>query len=164
MNYLESIRVQHGLLQLLLDFDADLFVTLTFNLGYSYAAAKRKLERFHGHLDRLQLGKSWCKSTDRTRFIAVPETKNGTIHYHLLLKLPEHAREGFDFEKSAPALWKKITPAGTFDVKPIKAQEDHVGFAEYMTKQAWYHKSQENYVLWSEFVKTEVKERNSVSR
>jgi len=164
MNYLESIRLKHGLFQFLMDFDADLFVTLTLNLGYSLAAAKRKLEAFHARLDRLQLGKSWCKSEDRTRFIAVPETKNGTIHYHLLLKLPTHARVGFDFEKSAPALWKKITPAGTFDVKPIKIQADHVGFANYMTKQPWHHKSQENYILWSEFVKTEVKERNSVSR
>ncbi len=150
MNYIDSIKVQKGLVELLVEFDSDWFVTLTFNrTGYSYAAAKVQLERFHARLDRLQLGKHWSQSTERTEFIAVPEIRNGTLHYHLFLKLATDPRNGFDWEGSAPGLWKKIVPAGTVNIQPIGDKRRR---AEYVTKDAWRCASIEHFVLSSEFI------------
>lgn len=163
MNYLDSIQLKNGLFDLLMSFRPDLFVTVTFNLNYSYEAARLKLKRFHARLDHLQLGKNWCLSPDRTLFIAVPEMKGGTLHFHLLLRLPETARNGFVFENEAPVLWKRITPAGTFHCKRIETAEDHAKEANYLVKNAWHFRSQETYIVSSEFVGSGER-KDSVSR
>src|SRR5690242_8304865 len=135
MNYMEELAYKQSLCQMLCEFPADFFVTANFNKPeLSHKTAKAKLNHFHAVLDRKLLGKNWSQKPDqRTRFIAVPETKCGKLHYHMLVTIPaqgNHER----FQQFAPKLFrtKHISVGGSFDIQPLQSDTDHRAVAEYM--------------------------------
>jgi hypothetical protein len=152
-SYLNLIRQKDALITLLNEWGpADWFVTLRFNNEVSYTGARHKLRQFHAQLDRQLLGKHWSRSADRTQFIAVAEKRDGTLHYHLLVKLPLHPREGVSWLYEAERIWRRIVPSGTFFPKPVGSAQGPERTSNYMGKDAWRDVVMEHYVLSSEFV------------
>jgi hypothetical protein len=120
-----------ALIQWIADFKPSLYVTFVFNSPISPRTAKDRLDAFHAKIDRALLGPKWLtKSEDRARFIGFVEKAKDNIHIHAVFVLP--TKQDRDFVKVAPAIWKKLAPAGNLDIQLVTYAE---GVADYITKE-----------------------------
>jgi hypothetical protein len=122
--------------------EAKYFVTVTLNRSPDSTRGEEWLKKVHVAIDKRLFGKHFSKSTDRTRFIAVPETTKGKnlIHYHLLLIPPATSRPGTNIDDVLHQVSNWFADEQrriNMDIKPIYTSADWDRFADYMTKDAW---------------------------
>lgn len=147
--YTDKNEYTRNMKNLVSQLDGNYFVTLTFNPSktlpsstsrgnynnWSVDKAVDALKHWHARLDRKLLGPDWRKSTKnemRSEFIAFVEHPNSNIHWHLILKL--HSPNENVFLTEAEAIWEKLVPSGTVDIKPIRTSEDNLDFSGYCSK------------------------------
>jgi hypothetical protein len=112
------------------ELDCPLFVTLAFNRASTERNALSALRDFHGHIDRKLLGHDWCKRVHRrTRYVAVLENVETTLHIHLLVTPADG--KWWKFCKAAVRAWSRIAPAGNVDITPVT---NTAAAADYMLK------------------------------
>ena len=133
----------------LYQFEGNYFVTLAFNPSkklpnnttkgnynnWSIDKAVDALKHWHARLDRKLLGPDWGKELKkelRTQFIAFVEHPDSNIHWHLILKL--NSPKANMFLEEADAIWEKLVPSGTIDIKPIRTAKDNLDFSGYCSK------------------------------
>lgn len=106
------------------------FVTFVFNRDTTVVSADKDLRNFQAWIDRRTIGRNWQKSgAKRCRYIGIIEHPNSNLHIHAaFVVLPCHWST---FEHGAGAVWNKLIPGGSIDVKEIT---DIAGAARYMAK------------------------------
>lgn len=129
-----------ALIDFLVDFEGNFFVTFVYNRPIGYDIAITKVERFQAIVDRKILGSQWLKRRLlRTQFLALAENTSSNLHFHVLFKIPNEIPR---FLERADAIWDKLMPSGDLDIQEIYNAED---LAEYMSKQMHPGRS---YRLW----------------
>ncbi len=125
------------------------FVTLAFNDTPSVEAAKDKLKKWSGDLDRNYLGPKFHKKPieDRTFFIAFPEHLGSNFHYHLLAKID--CDRWLNFRNDVDECWNDNVQSGTTDTKLIYNLE---GCIRYISKDVHKSINNENYIISDEFI------------
>lgn len=127
------------------------FVTLASNNPMSNVdLLRRQLGKWDARSNREFLGKRWRKKPDeRLNWIAFPEGRDSSPHWHLLLQvLPGQIGEyqakhpGRRFERMLKGNWERICKSGTCDVQKIETHR--VDY--YVTKDS------ADYWNWSEFI------------
>ena len=126
------------------------FVTIAFNEKTTDASAARLLRRFHQRLDQKLFGRKFYKRPPeaRTFFIALPEVAS-SLHFHALFRVPAEVHERFRAE--SPAILKRVAKAASYDIKPIPTDADKQRIVSYVTKDAYEHRSIENFIVSSQF-------------
>ena len=77
---------QLGLAELLLSISAEYLMPLRFEQPLTSNAIRSRLRKFGALVDRSFLGRNWCKSSNRSVWIAVVEDQ---CHVHIPLRPPE---------------------------------------------------------------------------
>jgi hypothetical protein len=148
--YRAAIEQKHAVREWLTEQTWTHFVTVAFNEQTTDASATRLLRRFHQRLDTKLFGRRFFKRPpeSRTFFIAVPETASN-LHYHMLFRVPPVVHDRFVTE--LPAILKCVAQAASYDIQPIPTDADRARIASYITKDAYQHRSIENFIVSSEF-------------
>jgi hypothetical protein len=148
----ENRRIKQAVRDMLLEMDAEYFVTANFNGDRNYAAARNALKAWHARIDRKLLGGKWSKKArhERTQYAAFVEHVDSNIHWHLLLKLGDGVDAG-RFEAVAADCWQQLVKSGELDVKKLNTAGDRMRTANYVVKDLWRHEAIERFVLSDEF-------------
>lgn len=126
-----TMRYRKAVVQMIVDFRPNVFITLAFNRDTNLEAARAKLTEFHKRLDKSVFGRNWWRRAEsRSAYIAVVEHPDSNLHLHIALRLPPD--RFFVVLGCAAKIWGKLVPSGSVAVSETY---DVPRLAEYMTKE-----------------------------
>lgn len=164
-SYAKRRKRQRELALWLWDQEFDFLLTINSNDPFlSYAGGRVALRKLGGLIDRYFLGKHWCKheSSKRTFFVAVPESRGGELHYHVLLRIPGRANKRNVCKLRAHLTQrlvqhKRIFRRGDVDVQRITGINEVMDSGRqfktacYVVKDLWDPEASEQWVISTEF-------------
>lgn len=136
--------------------DFDLFGTIAFNRETTVDGLRRRLKRFHQHVDRSLLGKRFDKRPpqERTLFFAFIEHRTSNLHLHLMIKVPPGTAMTERYSWVAPRKLKKLLPKADLKLSPLREMTDLYRTVDYSTKELWERANFEDFIISTEFLKS----------
>lgn len=138
----------------LLNQDFQFHVTANFNRHTSFRTGRDKLKVWSSFVERDLFGRIYYKKpvNERMFFAAIPESGliSENLHYHMLLKLPEHKHDRF--HKIAEGIWKNKVSAGSLYIQQINpTDKDRERVTAYDLKEANSPDKFNNIIFSNEF-------------
>ncbi|WDR02957.1 hypothetical protein PSQ19_01670 [Devosia algicola] len=106
-------------------------------------------------MNRKLVGRDWLKRPDNRIFHFFAAEKITTNpHWHGLVSFfgadaAERARQGDVFDENAEAIWRKLVPAGTAEVKSMKT---HAEYISYVARSLCLQVNYDHFIVPDEFL------------